>query len=124
VWHAERFHGHIADIESRAGREHATVQFPVELKFERVFGETIAINRNPQLFGEAQKALDVIGVFVGNEDAGKVFRHPSNGFEAFANLAATESGIDQNTGFIGFDVSAVPGRTTAEDREVNSHAFL
>ena len=63
-------------------------------------------------------------MFVRDENAGQVFGHPADGFEAFADLPTAEPRINENARFIGFKIRAVPGRTAAEDREVNSHASL
>lgn len=62
-------HGHIADFETRAGREDVCIEF----RFERVFGGfergAVAVNGDFQFCRDAVESLDVVGMFVRSERA-------------------------------------------------------
>lgn len=121
VWHGERVHGDIADLEARTGAEHTTFKSHLKLELDGLLGEPVAVDRDIQFCPEAGKSLDVIGMFVGDQDAGQTFRRAADAGEALANLAATESGVDEDAGIRCFQVGTVTAGTAAENRQVNSH---
>jgi len=61
-------------------------------------------------------------VFERNEDTVQTFRRATDGDEPVADLPSTEAGIDEQTGFFGFQISAIARRTTAQNREFDCHA--
>ena len=63
----------------------------------------------------------MVGMFVGDEDAGEIFRRAANRGKSLADLTPAEARIDEDAGFVGFHVGAIAGRTAAENGEANSH---
>ncbi len=88
----------------------------LELKFNRLARVAIAIDRDVQFRGEPDEAVDVVGMFVRDEDAGQPFGRATDGGKPFAGLAGAETGVDEQTGFPGFQVGAIAVGTTAENR--------
>jgi hypothetical protein len=64
----------------------------------------------------------MIAVFMGEENAVEAFRGTSDGREALSNLAAAESGVDEEACVVGFEVGAIPAGTAAENGELDGHA--
>ena len=62
-------------------------------------------------------------MFMGNQDAGELFRRASNRRESLADLAEAEPGINQDAGLVGFQVGAVAGGTAAKNRQAYGHAL-
>jgi hypothetical protein len=60
-----------------------------------------------KLFGKDVQASDVVGVFVGNEDAGERLRCDALSDQATAEFAARKATIDKQTGFRGCEDRAV-----------------
>ena len=74
---------------------------------EPLLGQAIAINRYSQLACQARQSVDMIAMFVGDEDACQTFRSPPNLAEPFPCLAGTKTRIHQDPCFPGFDVGAI-----------------
>lgn len=83
-----------------------------------VLGGAIAIDGDVKFVGDTEQTADMVGMFVGDKDGGKIFRGTANGGEALADLARREAGIHENTGAIGFDIGAIAGGTAAENGEL------
>ena len=143
MWNRKGFNSDIADFKTAAGVEQVPVNFRFEVgravraleggfllgipfSFERpnraVLCATIAENGDVKFIGEAKNTGDVVGVFVGDEDGGKIFRRLADGGEAFADLQRGEAGVHEDAGFGGLDVGAVARRAAAENGEGDSHA--
>ena len=73
VRHAERVHRYVPDLKGGAGRENPAVQIDLEVLFDGLLGETIAEDRNPEFRSESGQTLDVIRVFVSDENAMQTF---------------------------------------------------
>ena len=86
------------------------------------FGEAIAVDWDVQTAGEYAKALSVVSVFVGDENAIQVFRSAPDSEESLAYLARAKADINEQAGVVGLDISAVPAGTTGEDGEARWHA--
>src|ERR1051326_3648968 len=97
VRHAETIHGEVADIETRARSKKAEIQRYLQLPDNRVAGQTIAINRDVQSRCQADQALNVIGMFVGNQDAAGVSRGAPDAQQSLPDLTAAQPGIDEQT---------------------------
>ncbi len=119
----ERVHQQIGDFEARAGFEQVAIEFGLQLKFKRLLGGAVAINRDVQLLRNAGQAVNVVAVFVGDEDGGQIFRRATDAGEALADLARAEPGVHEHSGFISFDVSAIAAGTAAEDGKFDSHRW-
>jgi len=115
-------HQQVADFKARAGVEEVAVKFGLQLKFKRFLRGTVAINRDVQFGGDSDQSLDVVGVFVRNENGGEIFRHPTDGGEPLADLARTEPGVHKYPRLSGFDVGAIAAGTAAENGEFDGHA--
>ena len=116
-------HLQVADLKTRAGVEEVAVKFGFQLKLKRFLRGTVAINRNVQFGGDSDQSLDVVGMFVRDQDAGEIFRHAADVLKALADLARAEPGIHEDAGFSGFDVGAIAAGTAAENGEFDSHAW-
>jgi len=116
-------HQQVADFKARAGVKEVAGKFGLQLKFKCFFRGTVAINRDVQFGGDADQSLDVVGVFVRNENGSEIFRHPTDGGEPLADLARAEPGVHEDADFIGFDVGAIAAGTAAENGEFNGHAW-
>ena len=115
VRHAEALDPDIPDGEPRARGEQVRVQLDLELVFDRVPSGPIAVHGNTELLGEGGQSLDVVGVLVGDEDAGQGLGCAPDGCQAETNLAQTEPRIDQDAGLSALEVRAIPGGTAPQD---------
>jgi len=59
--------------------------------------------------------LNMVGVFVGDENGGEILRRASDAGEALPNLARAEPGVHKYPRLSGFDIGAIPAGTAAED---------
>jgi len=75
----KRFHGDIPDLKGGAGLEDPAIQAHAGLIFDGFLVGRFAKNGQAQFPGQRGKALDVIRVFMGDEDAGQVFGNPADG---------------------------------------------
>ena len=87
VRNCKGFHRHVTDFETRAGREQAAIHFDVELKLNGFLRRAIAINRNAKFLRQHAEPLNVIAVFVSDENALQTFGRTTDGGEPLANLA-------------------------------------
>lgn len=122
VRNGKRFDENVADFKTRPGGENAAVQFRFELILGGVVRRAVAVNGNAEFFAKRGQTLDVVAVFVRDEDAGEIFRRAANGGEALADLAETETRIHENARLGGFHVGAIAVGTAAQNRQVNSHS--
>jgi hypothetical protein len=63
----------------------------------------------------------MIGMFVREQDAVQVFGRAADRSEAFADLTAGKSSVDQEAGFSGFEIGAIAAGTAAKNRKLNCH---
>ena len=63
----------------------------------------------------------MVGVFVSDQNGGEIFRHPTDGGKALADLARAEPGIHKHAGFIGFEVGTIAAGTAAENGKFDGH---
>ena len=89
----KRFDENVADFKTRAGGEDAAVKFGFELILGSFVGRAVAVNGNAEFFPERGQTLDMVAVFVRDENAGEIFRRATDGGEALADLAE----IDRRT---------------------------
>jgi hypothetical protein len=120
---AEGINDEVINLETGAGGEDAAIKFGLELKFEGFAGGTVAINGDVELGGEADEAVDVIRMFVGDEDAGQSFGGAADTGQPLTGLPGAETGVNKNAGLTGFQVRAVAGGTAAENRELYCHGW-
>jgi hypothetical protein len=112
----------VAHLETRAGVEKTTIELGPELVLRGLLRRPVAINRDPQFCAQGGQALDMVRVFVRDEDAGQVFWRPADRRQTLPNLAQAEPGIDQDAGFVGFHISAIPVGTAAKNCQANRHS--
>ena len=67
--HTERLDGDVTDIEAGFGAENAAIESHLKETFDCLLGEAIAVNRNGMYGAETDQPLDVIGMFVRDDDA-------------------------------------------------------
>lgn len=121
--HAERLDMHLPNIEARAGAEEAAFEFYPELKLNGFTGGTVTINGHVQFLSHGTEGLNMVRVFVGDEDPGKVFGHPADRGQPLPNLPQAESGIDEQPRFSGFQVGAIASGTAAKNRQAYGHGL-
>ena len=86
-------------------------------------GEAVAKNGHGNPDANRRQALDMVGVFVGNQDPIQCFGSPTDLSQTLANLAATESGVDEDASLFGLEICAVPTGAAAQDCESNGHGL-
>ena len=121
MWHTKGFNRHIFNVKSGSCRKQAAVQLGPLLVFDRLARWTITVDGYSQLFDQLPQALNVVGMFVGNENASEILRGPSDRRKAFADLAQAKARIDENPCLIGLQIGAVSGRTASQNRQTNRH---
>jgi len=67
------------------------------------------------------QALDVIRVFVRDENSAQVLGRPADPQQSLADLARAQPGIDQQPDIVRFEISAVAAGTAGENRELDGH---
>ena len=118
----EGVHGEVADFKRRSGAEDAVVKSDRALRCDGFHGEAVAKNGYGNPDANRCQALDMVGVFVGNQDPIQRFRSPTDLSQTLANLAATESGVDEDASLFGFEICAVTAGAAAQDCESNGHS--
>ena len=63
----------------------------------------------------------MVGVFVSDQNGGEIFRHPTDGGKALADLARAEPGVHEHPSLTGFEVGAISAGTAAEDGKFDGH---
>ena len=107
VGNGEGVHLHVGDFEARAGVEEPAVEMVFEDPLKFFLGGAVAIDGDVEFLRDAGQSLDMVGVFVGDEDGGEIFRHPADVLKALADLARAEPGIHKYPRLSGFHVGAV-----------------
>ena len=74
-----------------------------------------------QLAGQGPHPADMVGMLVGDKDAGEILGAPANGGQPLADLAQAKAGIDQQTRFSCFQVGTIAGGTAPEYGQTNRH---
>ncbi len=118
----ESIHQHVADFKGGAGGEDLEFQRQSERGGDGVAGVPIAIDRDAQFRRQAGEALDMVGMFVGDEDAREAFGRAADGEETLADLASAQAGIDEEAGLVRLEVGAIAAGTAAENGESHGHA--
>ena len=125
VGYAERFHEEIADLERTArGKQapgNADGRRPLGIGGDGFGGETIGVNGDGTRFAEHAKTADVIGMFVGKDDAADLVDVAIDEREAMGDLAGAEPGVDEEPGRVGFNQAAITGAAAAQNRDVHPH---
>jgi hypothetical protein len=119
----ERFNGDIAHLKTVPGAKEAAVKLNAQLIFEALLSRSVAINRDMELGAELNQSLDMVRMFVRYQDASQIFRRAADGGQALADLAQAEARINEDAGFIGFQISAITGRTAAKNGQANRHGL-
>lgn len=120
--YGESVHDHIPDLEGGPGGEQAALKTGGGLCAHGFARQAVAVERDVQFRAQPGESLDMIAVFMGEQNAVEAFRGTSDGGEALSNLAAAESGVNEEAGVVGFQVGAIPTGTAAEDGELDGHA--
>jgi hypothetical protein len=117
----ERVHRHIADFKARTSLEQLAIEFGFQLRFKRFLRGAIAVNRDVQFGGDSGQAVNVVVMFVRDENGSEIFRYTTNGGEPLADLTWAEPGVHKHAGFVGLKIGAVAARTAAENGEFDGH---
>ena len=65
----------------------------------------------------------MVAVFVCDENGGEIFRCSADAGKARPDLARGESGVHEDTGFVGLNIGAIAGRAATEDGEFDGHEW-
>jgi hypothetical protein len=84
----------IANFKTAARRKKPAVHAELQLMLDGVPGCAIAINRKPQFFAKSRQTLDMIRVFVRDENATEVFGCASDRCQSLSDLPGAEPRID------------------------------
>jgi len=117
----EGVHLHVGDFKARAGVKEPAVEAGFEDAFKFIFGGAVAVNGDVEFLCDAGESLNMVGVFVGDENSGEILRRAPDAGKALPNLARAEAGIHKYPRLSGFDVGAIPAGTAAEDGKFNGH---
>ena len=117
----EGVHLHVGDFKARAGVKEPAVEAGFEDAFKFIFGGAVAVNGDVEFLCDAGESLNMVGVFVGDENGGEILRRAPDAGKALPNLARAEAGIHKYPRLSGFDVGAIPARTAAEDGKFDGH---
>jgi len=109
----ERLDDNVAHFKTVPGGEESAVELRLKLKFKRILGRAIAINRHAKFLAQARQSLDVIRMLVGEQDGREILRGPADGSQSFPDLPETESRINEDPCLIRFHVCAIARRTTS-----------
>ena len=115
VRHAEGFDVDVPHLEAGAGGKEMAGQAGLKLVFDGVQRGAVAVNGNVEFLAQGRQALDVVGVFVGDENPRELFRRPADGGESLADLAQAESGVNEQAGFCSSHVGAIAAGAGAQD---------
>jgi len=106
---------HVAHIEAGSSAEDAPTQLHLKLLLHGFLCQTIAKNGNLEPGAQTHQALNVIGVLVREQNPVQSFRRPANERQSLSNLAATQTGIDEQPGLIGFEIGTVSAGTAPQN---------
>ena len=119
VRNGKSVHCHVANLKTRTGGEDAGIEFC----FERVFGGfergAVAVNRNFQFRGDAVESLDMVGMFVRDQNAGQTFRRAPDARKPLADLARAQPSVNEDARFGSFEQGAIARRTAGENRKLD-----
>jgi len=118
---AESIDHHVTGVEGGACGEKMKRRRRFELQVDGFARQAIAIDGHIDFARKGRKALSVIRMLVRDKNSGQILDGSADRKESSADLASTEAGVDQQTGLIGFNISAVATGTAAQDRDVHSH---
>ena len=65
--------------------------------------------------------MDMIGMFMRDEDAAQAFRRASDGEQSLADLPSAQAGVDEQARLGGFQIGAIAAGTAAEKGELGGH---
>jgi len=93
MWDAEGVHADVGDVETGPGLKHMTCESHLLLELQRIECQAIAVDRNAQTMGNQGQSLDMIAVFVGDQDGGEVFRGTADTGQTLSDLTCAEACI-------------------------------
>lgn len=111
----------VADFEGGPGGENAAIQRSGGLKaeFDGFAGEAIAVDGNFVFGAKAGDALDMVGMFVGEENAVEGFGRAAESGQAFADLFSREAGVNKDARVSRFEIGAIAAGTAAKNGELH-----
>ena len=119
----EGVHEHVGDFKARAGVEEPAIETGFEDVFKFVLGGAVAVNGDVEFLRDAGESLNVVGVFVGDENGGEIFRRAPDAGEALADLARAEPGVHKYPRLSGFNVGTIPAGAAAENGQFDGHGW-
>src|SRR6185369_1297391 len=80
-----------------------------------------AVDRDVVLAGDPLRAVDVVGVLVGDDDGGDALDGEAEEGQPFFRLPRTESGVDQDGGAVALEIKAIAGASGSERGDEHAH---
>ena len=121
--HAEGIDAHASHLEGRARAEETELEArSLELLLDGFLGQAVAVDGDVQLRGEHAESLDVVGMFVRDENSAQVFRCPSDPQQSLTDLAGAQTSVDEQTNAVALEMGAVAAGTAGENGKPGRHA--
>ena len=121
VRNIKSLNGDITDFETSARFEETAIEPRLEGAFGFLLGCPVPIDGDAEFAGDSDEALDMVAMFVGDEDGVEIFGCSPDTGKSLTDLPGTEAGVDQDSGFRRLEIGAIAGGSASQDRELNSH---
>lgn len=119
VRHGESFDGEIAHFKGLPGFKNPKLKIAFVNVPDFIGGMSVAINRNAELGGQHAQAGDVVGMFMGDENAIEPFGGAIEREQCIANAFGTEAAIDEHARAGRFQVRSITAAAAAKNGEPN-----
>ena len=119
VRHGESFNGEVAHFKGKPGFENPKLKIAFVNVPDFIGGMAIAINRNTELSGQHAQAGDVVGMFMGDENAIESFGGAIEREQCIANAFGTETAINKHASVGRFQVRRIATATATKNGEPN-----
>ena len=118
----ESVHDDVSHFKRRASAEDPAIESGIELVLNGLLGETVAEDWNLKFRAQGCQTLNVITVFMGDENATQQLRRSPDGGKPLSDLTSAQTGVDEQPRLVGFEVSAIARGAATQDRQFDWHA--
>ena len=112
-------HAKITDFKAVAGFENLKIKSAIVVVTNLLGGMAVAVHRNAKLGGEHLEAVNVVGMFVGDQDTIEPFRGAVQLKQGGSDAFGAESTVDEHPRAGRFQKRCVATGSTAKDRELH-----
>ena len=113
VWDRKCVHHKISDFKTIAGFEKLKIKSAIVVELNLLGGVAVTVHRDAELGGEYLEAVDVVGMFVCDQDAIKPLRCAIKFKQGSPDALCTESAVDEHTRTGRFQIRSVTIGSTA-----------